>query len=84
MATMKTTPQCELHDYVADISTHIDVRAGSPLPLGIPESEGGVNFAGFSRRASRIRVQLFDHRRHITAIDLDSPGSRTGKNKKEN
>ncbi len=88
MATMKTTPQRELHDYVADISKHTDVRAGSPLPLGIQERGGGVNFAVLSRRASRIRLELFDHPEDTSpawAIDLDSPGSRTGcKNKKEN
>ena len=85
---MKTTPQRELHDYVADISEHTDVRAGSPLPLGIQERGGGVNFAVLSRRASRMRLELFDHPEDTSsawAFDLDWPGSRTGcKNKKEN
>ena len=83
---MKTTPQRELHDYVADISDHTNVRAGSPLPLGIQERGGGVNFAVLSRRASRMRLELFDHPEDASsAFDPDSPGSRTGcKNKKEN
>ena len=57
---MKTS-QRELHDYIAEIAEHADVRAGSPLPLGIQESAGGVNFAIFSRYASRVRLELFDH-----------------------
>ena len=61
MATVMETPQRELHDYIADISEHTDVRAGSPLPLGIQETGAGVNFAIFSRHASRIRLELFDH-----------------------
>ena len=56
---MMETPQRELHDYVADISEHTDVRAGSPLRLGIQETGGGANFALLSRRASRIRLELF-------------------------
>ncbi len=46
---MKTTPQSELHDYVADISKHTHVRAGFPLPLGIQERRDEVNFVIFSR-----------------------------------
>jgi len=54
-------PQRELHDYIAEISEHADVQAGSPLPLGIQERGGGVNFAIFSRSASRVRLEFFDH-----------------------
>jgi glycogen operon protein len=48
--------QCELHDYISDISERADVRAGSPLPLGFQEKGGGANFAIFSRNASRPRL----------------------------
>ena len=58
---MMKTPQRELHDYISEISERADVRAGSPLPLGTQERGGGVNFAIFSRDASRVRLELFDH-----------------------
>jgi len=51
----------ELHDYISEISERADVRAGSHLPLGTQERGGGVNFAIFSRDASRVRLELFDH-----------------------
>ena len=58
---MMKTPQRELHDYISKISDRTDVRAGSPLPFGTQERGGGVNFAIFSRHASRVRLELFDH-----------------------
>ncbi|MFZ0640000.1 MAG: hypothetical protein WA020_09965 [Candidatus Acidiferrales bacterium] len=61
MATITITSERELHDYVSEISEHADVRSGSPLPLGNQETGGGVNFAIFSRYASRVRLELFDH-----------------------
>ncbi len=70
-----------LHDYAAEVSERTDIRRGVPLPLGAHESEGGVNFALFSRHASRVRLELFD-RAHDTAparaIDLDPARNRTG------
>ena len=78
---MMETPQRELPDYVSDTSEHADVRAGSPLPLGIQETGGGVNFAIFSRHATRVRLELFDHPEDAAparAIDLDSVRNRTG------
>ncbi len=77
---MKTPPR-ELHDYISEISEHADVRAGSPLPMGTQESAGGVNFAIFSRNASHVRLELFDHPEDATAarvIDLDPTCNRTG------
>ena len=74
MATMKKTPQRELHDYLSEISEHADVRTGSPMPFGTQERGGGVNFAIFSRNASRVRLELFDHPEDAAAarvIDLD-------------
>jgi isoamylase len=81
MATMKKTPQRELHDYISEISERADVRAGSPLPLGTQEKGGGVNFAIFSRNANRVRLELFDHPEDAVparVIDLDSARNRTG------
>jgi glycogen operon protein len=81
MATMKKKPQHELRDYISEISECADVRAGSPLPLGTQESGGGVNFAIFSRNASRVRLEFFDHPEDAAsarAIDLDSARNRTG------
>jgi isoamylase len=74
-------PQRELHDYISEISERADVRAGSPLPLGTQERGGGVNFAIFSRDASRVRLELFDHPEDAVparVIDLDTPRNRTG------
>ena len=78
--TTKTAPR-ELHDYVSEISEHSDVRTGSPVPLGTQETGGGVNFAIFSRDASRVRLELFDHAEDSAparAIELDSAHNRTG------
>jgi glycogen operon protein len=78
---MMKTSQRVLHDYIAEISEHADVRAGSPLPLGTQEWGGGVNFAIFSRWASRVRLELFDHPEDAAparVIDLDSGRNRTG------
>jgi glycogen operon protein len=75
------TPQRELHDYISEVSERADVRAGCPLPLGTHERKGGVNFAIFSRDASRVRLELFDHPEDAGAarvIDLDSAHNRTG------
>ncbi len=77
---MKKT-QRDLRDYLSEISEHADVRVGSPLPLGTMEREGGVNFAIFSRHASRVRLELFDHAEDavpVRVIDLDSARHRTG------
>jgi len=78
---MMKTPQRELHDYISKISERADVRAGSPLPLGTHESGGGVNFAIFSRYASRVRLEFFEHPEDAAparVIDLDSACNRTG------
>jgi len=59
----------------------IRVRSGVPLPLGTFETEGGVNFALFSRHATRVRLELFDRPEDATAsrvIDLDPARNRTG------
>ena len=58
-----------------------DLRVGEPLPLGAHVRGDGVNFAFFSRHASRVRLELFDHPEDATAargIDLDGSSNRTG------
>jgi len=77
---INTAPR-ELHDYISETSEHADVRPGSPLPFGAQELGGGVNFAIFSRYASRVRLELFDHPEDAAparVIDLDSAHNRTG------
>ena len=73
--------QRELRDYISETSEHADVRPGSPLPFGNQELSGGVNFAIFSRNASRVRLELFDHPEDAAparAIELDPARNRTG------
>lgn len=75
-----TTSERPLHDYVAEVSERTDVRIGVPLPLGTYARDGGVNFAFFSRHASRVRLELFDHPEDAMAarvIDLDPARNRT-------
>jgi isoamylase len=75
------TPERPLQDYAAKVSEHTDVRIGVPLPMGTHEYGGGVNFAIFSRHATRVRLELFDHptdAKSARAIDLDPARNRTG------
>jgi len=75
------TPQRELHEYVAETAEQADVRVGTPLPFGTADSGHGVNFAIFSRYASRVRLELFDNAEDAAparAIDLDPTRNRTG------
>jgi glycogen operon protein len=74
-------PERALDVYVADVCEHTAIRRGVPLPLGTSESEGGVNFALFSRHASRVRLELFDKHADATparVVDFDSARNRTG------
>ena len=78
---MMNTPPRELHNYISEIAEQADVRAGLPLPLGAEEKGAGVNFAVFSRNASRVRLELFDHAEDgapARVIDLDPLRNRTG------
>ena len=78
---MMKTPKDELHDYTPEISERADIRPGLPLPFGTMEMGGGVNFSIFSRNASRVRLEFFDHPEDATPariIDLDSVRNRTG------
>ena len=70
-----------LHDYVAQVSECTEIRRGVPLPFGAHQTGGGVNFAFFSRHASRVRLELFDHSidtKPAQVIDLDPACNRTG------
>ena len=75
------TSERPLHDYAAEVSEHTEVRKGVPLPLGTHEYAGGVNFALFSRHASRVRLELFDQPPDAVpgrVIDFDPARNRTG------
>ena len=76
--TMSERP---LHNYVAEVSEQTGVRVGVPLPMGTHARGEGVNFSFFSRHASRVRLELFDHPEDAIAarvIDLDPARNRTG------
>lgn len=79
--TDMTTCERPPHDYVAEVSEQTDVRVGVPLPLGPSASSEGVNFAFFSRHASRVRLELYARPEGavpVQAIDLDPVRDRTG------
>ena len=79
--TDPTASERPLHDYATEVSERTDVRVGVPLPLGTYARGEGVNFAFFSRHASRVRLELFDHTQDAAAarvIDLDPARNRTG------
>ncbi|MGA8863527.1 MAG: glycogen debranching protein GlgX [Gallionella sp.] len=75
------TPERTFDDYVARLSEHTEIRRGIPLPLGTHQSGGGVNFALFSRHATRVRLELFDRptdAKPARAFDFDPSINRTG------
>ena len=58
-----------------------EVRAGTPLPWGTHQRGDGVNFALFSRNATRVRLELYRNPEDSSPsriIDLDAPRHRTG------
>ncbi len=58
-----------------------DVLAGSPVPWGAHQRGEGVNFALFSRHATRVRLELYqnaDDSTPTSIIDLDPVRHRTG------
>jgi isoamylase len=58
-----------------------EVRAGSPLPFGASQSGDGVNFAIFSRNATRVVLEFYDNpgdASPVRVIDLDPARHRTG------
>jgi isoamylase len=76
-----STQNRSLPEYVAEVSESAEIRLGRAFPFGAHEFGGGVNFAIFSRHASRVRLEFFDHPEDATAarsIDLDPMRNRTG------
>lgn len=76
-----TTSERPLRDYATEVCERTGVRVGVPLPLGTYARGGGANFAFFSRHASRVRLELFDHPEDAVAarvIDLNPARHRTG------
>jgi isoamylase len=74
-------PERPLAEYIEEVSERTALRIGLPLPMGTNENGGGVNFAFFSRHASRVRLELFDRPEDATSvkiIDLDPVRNRTG------
>jgi isoamylase len=58
-----------------------DVQSGSPLPSGTNPHGDGVNFSLFSRHATGVRLEFYDHiadRKPARVIDLDPVRHRTG------
>ena len=51
----------DLPDYTLDNDAQSEVGSGGPLPLGTQDSGNGVIFSIFSRYATRVRLQLFEH-----------------------
>ena len=79
--TDSTVSERPLNDFHGEVSERTDVRVGVPLPLGTYARGEGVNFAFFSRHASRVRLELFGHPEDAVparVIDLDSARNRTG------
>lgn len=75
------THERPLREYLAQLSERTDVRRGVPLPLGVHEIAGGINFAVFSRHASRVCLELFARSTDATParrIELVPSHNRTG------
>jgi glycogen operon protein len=81
MATVKKAARRGRPNCRSKTTEREDVRAGYSVPLGAQYGRGGINFAVYSRNASRVRLELFDHPEDAAparTIDLDSKRNRTG------
>jgi len=81
MVTRDTRSGQGLLERPIDKLEHGKVRAGSPLPWGVRQIGDGVNFAIFSRHATRVRLDLYDSPGDSIpsrTIDLDPEHHRTG------
>lgn len=59
----------------------LQVDVGKPIPLGVHERDGGINFAVFSRHANRVWLEFFDDPYGFSAsttIELDPRKHRKG------
>ena len=66
---------------LASASERGEVRSGSPLPFGTHQRGDGVNFALFSRNATRVDLELYRSPNDSSAykiIHLDPARNRTG------
>ncbi len=78
---MMKSPESLISDHLNKVTYHTDVRVGTALPLGTFQTEGGGNFSIFSRHATRVRLELFDHPEDavpIRVVDFDPIRNRTG------
>mgnify|MGYP006284802535 CR=1 FL=1 len=74
-------PSREFPEYLSDVSETGDLRAGAPLPLGVHREDDGVNFAIFSRHATGVRLEFYDHADDevpARVMKLDPVYNRTG------
>ena len=77
----RSAAQRALNNSAATEQDRTKARIGAPMPLGTLADREGVNFAFFSRSATRVRLELFDHPEDSKAarvIDLDPATHRTG------
>ena len=68
-------------EYLRETSERGDVRVGVPLPLGAHQHGEGVNFALFSRHATRVYLEFFEHPEDATparVVELDPRHHRSG------
>jgi len=79
--TESVTGQNLAKPFVAS-SEESDIQSGTPLPIGGPHQQGdGVNFVLFSRHATRVRLEFYQHPDDFSPtriIDLDPICHRTG------
>jgi len=67
--------------YLQEVSEPGEIRIGVPLPLGAHHRGDGVNFAIFSRHATRVWLELFDQpgdRTPARVIELNPAHHRSG------
>jgi isoamylase len=68
-------------DYLLAVSERSSIRDGLPAPFGARRHGSGVNFAVFSRHATKIELEFFEHPSDATpsrTIELDPMRHRTG------
>jgi isoamylase len=82
MSMAQSTTDQKLANGLAASSQESEIQSGTPLPIGGSHQEGdGVNFVLFSRHASRVRLELYQHPDDSSPtriIDLDPVRNRTG------
>ncbi len=69
------------HEYLEELSERGDIRVGVPLPLGAHQHGDGVNFALFSRHATRVYLEFYERAEDISptrVIELDPRCHRSG------